>query len=117
MPPSPESERATGRPVQALPNTLIVKRLAALDRFKGNPASFTRLVASFRSPASFERTLQSNPAGLFRQPLESRFFFDFRQAVPLVNSFNLNRLGFFVKGLTASLRRLARPPPPFGRQP
>ena len=106
--PGPKPGRATGRPVQALPNTLIVKLSRPQDRFMATSASFTRLVAALAQPTSFERAFQSNLASPLRQPLGSPFFFDFRHAVPSVNSFNLNHLPFFAKGLTASFRHLVR---------
>ena len=98
MPPSPEGERATGRPVQALPNTLIVKCFADRVRFflHGDSAGFTRAVAS--RPPLFWRVLQSNRAGLLRQPLGRRDFLDFPRGVPSVNSLNLNHLTRSVKG-------------------
>ena len=119
MPPSQvrrPGERATGRPVQALPNTLIVK-LPRPKTAQGNVSQFHPARRVSRSPTSFERAFQSNLACPARQPLGSLFFFDFRRGLASLNSLKLNHLRPFVKGLNASLRRLARRPPPFGRQP
>ena len=114
MPPSPESERATGRPVQALPNTLIVKRLA--DRVRPwRPNQFHPVRRD--CPPSFERAFQSSSVGRLRQPLSSNFFFDFLRGHPSANSFNLNHLDTVVKGRILLFRRLVHPPTPFRRQP
>jgi hypothetical protein len=113
-------ERATGRPVQALPNTLIVKRFAAIDRFhKGNPASFTRPVASLPLPSArrLGRAFQSTTVRPARQPRGRRDFLDFRAEVLSYNSLKLLHLGQIVKRLSRSFRSPAPPLAPFGRQP
>ena len=104
-PPATRAGCATGRTIQALPNTLIVKCLADHVRFflHGDSAGFTRSVAS-RSPYVW-RVLQSNRAGLLRQPLGRRCFLDFPRGVPSVNSLNLNHLTRSVKGRIHPFRR------------
>jgi hypothetical protein len=116
MPPSALAERATGRTVQALPNTLIVKRLADTVRIfpSWRPDQFHPVR---RDARSFERAFQSTTAGPFRQPLPNHFFFDFVRGLPSFNSFNLHHLAVSVKG-RIHLFRLAIPTTrPFGRQP
>ena len=75
MPPSLESERATGRPSSSTPNDLGCQFLAqALDPLflHGVQTSFTRS-AAFARP-SFERAFQPTTTGPFRQPLPKCFF-------------------------------------------
>jgi hypothetical protein len=113
-----EAFRATGRPVQALLNTLIVnftcEPLTRLFPAWQSPG-FTRCVA-FGSPAS-RRVLQSNRVRPARQPLGVTRFSELRRTAPSSNPFNLNYLGAAVK--PGSVRfHLPRPvPTPFGRQP
>ena len=109
MPPSPESERATGRPVQALPNTLIVKRLADSVRIlpSWRPNQFHPVRRD--CPPSFERAFQSTTVGPSRQPPSSNFFFDFVRGLPPPNSFNLNHLAFTGQGANPSVSP-PRPP-------
>jgi hypothetical protein len=102
MPPSSlprETFRATGRPVQALLNTLIVNSarepLTRLFPAWQSPG-FTRCVA-FGAPAS-RRVLQSNRPVPARQPLGVTFFSELRAAGPSPNSINLNHLRLAVKG-------------------
>ena len=116
MPPSPEGERATGRPVQALPDTLIVN--ASADRWsasKGNrPASPG---PSRRFARGFRGALQSNPAGLVGQPLDEVCFSEFRPAMLSAKAFKLNHLGEPVKGRFRVFDAPHRRPPPLARQP
>ena len=76
--PAPEGRRATGRPVQALLMTLIVKHPQVPDPLQRRPSGVTRSVASAR-PSSVEQVLQSNPARPLRQPLGGSPFSDFRR--------------------------------------
>ena len=95
--PAPEGRRATGRPVQALLMTLIVKQPRVSDPLPWRPSGVTRSVASAQ-PSSVEQVLQSNPVRPLRQPLGESSFLDFRRAGVAVNSFKLNHLDRSVKG-------------------
>jgi len=121
MPPSgslSETFRATGRPVQALLNTLIVK-LACEPLTRPFPAwqspGFTRCVA-FVAPAS-RRVLQANLVQPNRQPLGGFLFSELRRAGLSYNSFNLDHLRPAVKTRFARFSLPDTNPPPFGRQP
>jgi hypothetical protein len=113
-----EAFRATGRPVQALLNTLIVK-FTCEPLTRSLPAwqspGFTRCVA-FGAPAS-RRVLQSNPTRPARQPLAVTCFSQLRRAAPSSNSFNLNHLRPAVKGGFVRFQPPHPVPTPFGRQP
>ena len=121
MPPSgslSETFRATGRPVQALLNTLIVK-LACEPLTRPFPAwqspGFTRRVA-FVSPAS-RRVLQANLVLPGRQPLGGFRFSELRHAGSSLNSFNLNHLRAVVNPRFPQFGPARSCVPPFARQP
>src|SRR6185295_4179276 len=93
FPASLEAFRATGRPVQALLNTLIVNSarepLTRLFPAWQSPG-FTRCVA-FVAPAS-RRVLQANPHQPARQPLGLNYFSQLRVARLSPNSIGLRYL-------------------------
>jgi hypothetical protein len=108
---------ATGRPVQALLNTLIVKTARASDSLlpAWQPPGFTRCVA-FRSPNRGE-VLQANPALPGRQPLGAIRFSQLRAADTSPNSLNLNHLRDVVKRRFRMFTPTLARPLPFERQP
>lgn len=112
-------KRATGRPVQALPNTLIVKLRVSPRLTHGIRTSFTRPAASsfLFTAGPFEPALQSSTAADLRQPLGVADFFDFLRGLLSVNAFKLLHLAHCVKGRFASFRPSFTAPPPFRRQP
>jgi hypothetical protein len=69
-------KRATGRPVQALPNTLIVKLRVSRRLTHGIRTSFTRLAASSfsSSPARSSQPFNLAPSPSFVNPSASPIF-------------------------------------------